>query len=225
MRVRVVSILLATVSLAVAAEPAGPAMPAGEETRRAVIALLRANRQKYGDDAAIMQGLLLVHATQGGAILATEVSIGGFESRDDRRYVTFRVDSGAILDDSTMDREQRLEHIWRSILERTLARYPTFSVPGDGIAVEIRYSHRPYESISELYRTIENVGESERAKFYLLNEHVTAFIEHRLDAQALLARSLVFLDEAPVTVRLHDFVGPPAPIATPVSIDRDTAAY
>ena len=215
MVVRAVLLLLAIASVCVASDPTADYPPPGTETQRAVIALLRQNRQKYGDDAAIMQGLLLAHASLGGAVLATESTIVGFEEREKRRYVHFRVDSGTIYDDQTFGREQRLEQIWHTILERTLLRYPTFSVPGDGIAVEVQYSHRSFESLSHLYETLDDQRIAERAKFYLLTASIGEFLARRIDAQGLLERSVVFIDEEPVKVTVHDFVGPPTPAPVP----------
>jgi hypothetical protein len=204
-------ILFAAAGLATADDLQSRYRTPDQETRQAVIALLRENRLKYGDDAAMMQGLLLVHANLSGAILATEVAIVGFEEREQRRFVSFRVDIGTIFDDNTMDEEQRLEQVWRSILERTLLRYPTFSVPGDGIAVEIQYNHRPYTDLSELYRTFDDHGVVEHAKFYLLTSDLLEFLAHRLESRELLDRSAIFVDDRPVKVKIHDFVGPPEP--------------
>ena len=201
-------LLLGGVPVAVADEP----LPApGDDTRQAVISLLRENRQRYGDDAAIMQGLLLVHANAGGAVLATESAIVGFEERDARRFVAFRVDSGTVFDDGSTMPADRVALVWREILERSLRRYPTFDVPGDGIAVEILYSHRPFGSLSELYQTLDQPRIVEHAKFYLLSRDIKEFLAQRLGPGELLSRSVVLLDEKPIGVTVTDFVGPPDP--------------
>ena len=218
MRLRsVVSFLLFALP-ALAAPPDALLSAAGTaEQRQQVISLLQENRQKYGDDAAIMQGLLLVHAIQADAVLTSEASITGFEEIEGRRYVAFRVVSGAIFNDDETNRSQRLERIWHSVLERTLRRYPTFRVNGDGIAVEIQYNHRPYASAAELYRTIDEEGAVERAKFYILTADLLPFLEHRLEGKDLFHDSHVLLDGVSVQITLEEpfLLGPPRPEPTP----------
>lgn len=188
-----------------------------EESRRQVLSLLQENRRTYGDDAAILQGLLLVHAIQADAVLASEASIVGFEDFGGRRYVSFRVVSGAVFNDNEMGRDQRLERIWHTVVERTLSRYPSFQVKGDGIVVEVVYNHRPYASAAELYRTIDDPGAVERVKVYILTSDLLPFLEHRVEAQQLLDRSLVLLDGSGITPKLSEpaLMGPPAPDPRP----------
>src|SRR5438270_11356366 len=139
------SLLLAGQALAGDPEELPQGLPAASgDQRRAVLQLMRDNRQKYGDDSALLQGLLLTHSLQGEAVLTTESTIVGFEEIEGRKYVTFRVNSGMVLNDKSLDRQQRLERIWHVILERTLMRYQKFTAPADGVAVEIQYNHRPY---------------------------------------------------------------------------------
>lgn len=212
MRLRILAVTVLAARAVVAAEdPLAGLPPVGEEARQALIALFKENRRKYGEDAAVMQGLLLVHANRSGAVLATESAIVGFEERDHRRYVLFRVDSGTIFDDRSTSPEQRLEAVWHSILERTLLRYPSFRVPGDGIAVEILYSHRPFDIPADLYRPIDDRGVLERAKFYLSAADVSEFVAGRLGGREMLARSAILLDDRPVRPEVVDPVGPPVP--------------
>jgi hypothetical protein len=218
MRVDLAVVLACCVAgTAVGEEPAGLPPPIDARMKESVIHLLRENRQKYGDDAAILQGLLLVNATRGGAILASEVAIEGFEIRGERRFVTFRVESGAIFDDGTYDRDLRVEQMWRLVVERSLLRYPAFSVPGDGIAVEVRYNHRPWKDRRELYEAFDSPGESERAKFYLLSENIASFLARELGSAELLERSEILVDGIPAHPRIRDLVGPPEPDLEPPS--------
>ncbi len=212
------ALFLIAVVPALAADPDALLGAAGsEENRKQVISLLQENRRTYGDDAAILQGLLLIHAIQADAVLASEAAITGFENVGERRFVSFRVVSGTVFNDHELSRNQRLERIWHSVLERTLRRYPTFHVNGDGIAVEIQYNHRPYVSMAELYRTIDAEGTVERAKFYILTTDLQLFLERRVDAQELLEHSRIFLDEAPIKISLEEpsLVGPPRPNTLP----------
>src|ERR1044072_7086458 len=129
----VVCALLAAPAFAAEPEELPHGLPPAVSTdeRRAVLQLMRQNRDKYGDDAARMQGLLLTRSLEGEAVLTTESTIVGFEELEGRKYVAFRVASGVVLNDLALDRDQRIERIWHVVLERTLLRYPTFSAPPD----------------------------------------------------------------------------------------------
>ncbi len=181
--------------------------------RRMVLQLMKENRVRYGDDAALLQGLLLTHSLQGDAILTTESTIVGFEENGGRKYVAFKVASGIVLNDRKLAKPgERLEKIWHSVLERTLTRYPSFQAPGDGLAIEVNYHHKPFHELSDLYENIEDVGPLERAKFYLLGTDLSAYLERRLTVQEFLERSEILLDGEAVKIRLADVpLGPPAP--------------
>ena len=199
----------------VAAE--APDLPSGlpptrsADDRRAVLELMKQNRQKYGDDAALLQGLLLTHSLQGEAVLTTESTIVGFEEHEGHKYVAFHVASGVILNDKSLDREQRLERIWHIVVERTLLRYPKFTAPADGVAIEIEYNHRPYQQLADLYNEAEDTGAVERAKFYMLSSDLDDFLAHQMGTQDFLERSRVLLDDQPVKLRIMEVSLPPRP--------------
>jgi hypothetical protein len=182
----------------------------GPDQRHAVLQLMRQNKEKYGDDAALLQGLLLTHALQGKAVLSTESTILGFEEAEGKKYVAFRLESGVVLNDKALDRDQRLERMWHVVLERTLLHYPTFRAPADGLAVEILYNHRPYERIADLYDDADE-GAIERAKFYMLSPDLADFLAYRIGPQDFLKRSRVLLDDQPVSMRLTEVLLPPKP--------------
>jgi hypothetical protein len=181
------------------------------DDRRAVLELMKQNRQKYGDDAALLQGLLLTHSLQGEAVLTTESTIVGFEEHEGHKYVAFRVASGVVLNDKSLDREQRLERIWHIVIERTLLRYPKFTAPADGVAIEIEYNHRPYQQLADLYNEADDTGAVERAKFYLLSSDLGDFLAHQISTQDFLERSRVLLDDQPVKLRIMEVSLPPRP--------------
>jgi hypothetical protein len=194
-----------------------PELPSGlpptrsADDRRAVLELMKQNRQKYGDDAALLQGLLLTHSLQGEAVLTTESTIVGFEEHEGHKYVAFRVASGVVLNDKSLDREQRLERIWHIVIERTLLRYPKFTAPADGLAIEIEYNHRPYQQLADLYNEAEDTGAVERAKFYMLSSDLGDFLAHQMGTQDFLERSRVLLDDQPVKLRIMEVSLPPRP--------------
>jgi hypothetical protein len=211
----VLSLLLAgPVSAASEDLPQGLPPAGNADQRRAVLELMRQNKEKYGEDVALLQGLLLTHSLQGEAVLSTESTIVGFEERDGKKYVTFRVASGVVLNDKTLDRDQRLERIWHVVLERTLLRYPKFTSPGDGLAVEVLYNHRPYEQVDDLY-VDDNEGAVERAKFYLSSPDLADFLAHRIGPQDFLERSRILVDDRPVKLRLTEVLLPERPAPQP----------
>jgi len=191
--------------------PSGLPPTRSADDRRAVLELMKQNRQKYGGDAALLQGLLLTHSLQGEAILTTESTIVGFEEHEGHKYVAFRVASGVVLNDKSLDREQRLERIWHIIIERTLLRYPKFTAPADGVAIEIEYNHRPYQQIADLYNDADDTGAIERAKFYMLSADLGDFLAHQIGTQDFLERSRVLLDDQPVKLRIMEVSLPPRP--------------
>jgi hypothetical protein len=212
----VLSLLLAGPIVAAGPEELPKVLPpAGSPDQlHAVLQLMRQNKEKYGDDAALLQGLLLTHSLQGKAVLSTESTILGFEEVEGKKYVAFRLESGVVLNDKALDRDQRLERMWHVVLERTLLHYPNFRAPADGLAVEIRYNHRPYEQIADLYED-EDEGVIERAKFYMLSPDLTDFLAHRIGPQDFLTRSRVLLDDQPVSVRLSEVLLPSKPEPQP----------
>jgi len=206
------SLLLVAPAWADDAEALPQGLPAASgDQRRAVLQLMRDNREKYGDDSALLQGLLLTHSLQGEAVLTTESTIVGFEQLEGRKYVTFRVNSGMVLNDKSLDRSQRLERIWHVILERTLLRYSKFTAPGDGLAVEIQYNHRPYNAIADLYAGADDSGPTERAKFYMLATDLEEFLARRIGPQAFLDRSRIVLDDESIPLHLMEVSMPPRP--------------
>jgi hypothetical protein len=213
--VRILYLLLLLSAPIMAAET--PELPTGlpptrsADDRRAVLELMKQNRQKYGGDAALLQGLLLTHSLRGEAVLTTESTIVGFEEHEGHKYVAFRVASGVVLNDKSLDREQRLEHIWHIIVERTLLQYPTFTVPADGLAIEIEYNHRSYQQLADLYNEADDTGAVERAKFYILSSDLGEFLAHRIGTQDFLERSHVLLDDQPVKLRITEVSLPPRP--------------
>ena len=211
MRGLALSLLLAGPALGAGSEDLPKELPpAGGDQRRAVLELMRQNKQKYGDDAALLQSFLLTHSLKGEAVLTTESTILGFEELDGKKYVAYRLQSGVVLNDKNLDRDQRLEHIWHVVLERALLNYPKFTAPSDGLAVEIHYNHRPYEQVSDLYDD-DNEGAVERAKFYIASSDLNDFLAHRIGAAEFLAHSRVLLDDQPVKLRPAEIPAPEKP--------------
>lgn len=190
---------------------AGLPIAPGKDERRAVLELMKQNTEKYGGDIALLQGLLLVHSLQGEAVLTTESRIVGFEKSEGRNYVACHVASGVVLNDrQQLTREQRLERIWHIVLERALAKYQNFSAPADGVAIEIQYNHRAFETISEVGKS-DDVGPVERAKFYLATADLRDYLSQRVGPQEFLERSRILLDDQPVKLRLVEVTMPPPP--------------
>jgi len=184
--------------------------PPISDQRRAVLELIKQNTEKYGADVALLQGLLLTHSLQGDAVFTAESTILGFEQSEGSQFVTLRVASGIVVDDRRLGREQRLEHVWHVVLERTLRKYQKFTGPGDGLAVEIEYSHLPYDHISDLAE-LDDPGPFEHAKFYMRSSDLAEFLAYRLGAQDFLDRTRILLDDQPTKLKLTQATNPPRP--------------
>lgn len=183
------------------------------ETHQAIVLMLRENRQLYGDDATILQGLLMAHAVDADAILTTESAITGFEESNGKRFIGYRLASGVVFNDNHLDRDDRLSRVWQEIVERSFLTYPEFAIPADGVAIEIAYNHRPYGTTSELYREIENVGPTERVKFYVSAEDIAAFLKREMSSRSLVSNSEVRVDDELVQFVLEEEMTVPEPPA------------
>ncbi len=207
------SLAIASATPAIANDPsAGLPIAPGKDERQAVLLLMKQNTEKYGSDVALLQGLLLVHSLQGEAVLSTESRILGFEKTGGRNYVNCRVASGVVLNDKQqLTAEQRLERIWHIVLERAFSKYEKFSAPADGLAIEIEYNHKAFDRMAEVGES-DDVGPTERAKFYLTMADLTDYMGRRVGPQELLERSKILLDDQPVKLRLVEVTMPPPPV-------------
>jgi hypothetical protein len=205
------SVLLLTRAAAADPDELPPQLPPPiKDERRAVLELMKRNTDKYGADVALLQGLLLTHSLQGDAVFTTESTILGFERSEGSQFVALRLASGMVVDDKRLGREQRLEHVWHVILERTLRKYQKFSGPGDGLAVEIEYSHLPYDHVSDL-ADLDEPGPLERGKFYMRSSDLADFLAYRIGAQDFLDRTRILLDDQPTQLQLTEVTNPPRP--------------
>jgi hypothetical protein len=161
--------------------------------------LLRKVGRRYGPDAVIIQTHLLLNAMQKGSILATGVRVEGIEHVHGKRYLGFALETGLVFDDHTRDEAARLQFLWATILEPTLARLTDgLQVEAaDGILVRMQYYHRPYKTVADLRTTVvEQPGTPEEAAFAVLAADVDATVRGELPLRDVLARTHVTVDGA-----------------------------
>jgi hypothetical protein len=182
-----------------------PALAADESasSRAEILRALHDVQSKYGADAVMIQGHLLAHAIRGGSVLEAVVSIPGVEDRAGKKFLAFRLETGIIYNDRDGNAPARTGRVWHDIVEATLRRFQTLTLPADGIALILGYTHKPYRDEAELRAHLdEGHGTAETAAFYLLLSDVTELIAERIAPQELLERSTVLVDGAPVHVVL-----------------------
>jgi len=200
------------------ATPSGPAsldeIPSAK--REDVTRLLRKVRQRHGDDAMVIQTHLLLNAMQKGSVLATGVRVADrVEEAFGKRYLGFEVETGLVFDDSTRDRAARVQILWVTIMEPTLARLQDgLQVKAaEGMMVRLQSYHRPYRSADELRASIERPGTSEDVRFYVLASDVDAIVRGEVTAKGLLGRIRTTVDGAEIAMAppREDLVLTPGP--------------
>jgi hypothetical protein len=204
------AVVLGCVGLApVIAAGQTPAPPASLDDvpsakREDVTRLLRKVRQRHGDDAVVIQTHLLLNAMQKGSILATGVRVDRVEESLGKRYLGFDLETGMVFDDATRDQEARLQVLWGAVLEPTLARLEDGLqvAKADGIMVQMQYHHRPYRTVAELRRDIEErPGTAEVARFYVLAADLDAVVRKQMALAEVLPKSRITVDGAERSVR------------------------
>lgn len=202
-----VSVLPLTVS---AQEPRPAETPEGPSPHEEITHTLKDVQRKYGSDAVMLEGHLLGHAVRTGSVGEAAVSVGGFEERDGKRFLTFKLDTGIIYNDREVSAAARPALVWSEIVEASLRKFRTLTVPADGVALTLGYAHRPYADEAELRAHLrDQPGDPEAAVFYLLVSDVSELIADRITGQQLVERSTAFLNGAPAHIVLA------APTPTP----------
>lgn len=190
-------VLSSSPSIAADEAPAPPAtfdeIPSAK--REDVTRLLRKVRHRHGEDAVAIQTNLLLNAMQKGSVLATGVRVDRVVEAFGKRYLGFVLETGLVFDDSTRDRIARVQILWATIMEPTLARLQDgLQVKADGMMVQMQYYHRPYRSADELRTTIDRPGTSEDVRFYVLASDIDAVVRGELTVRMLLGRVRTTID-------------------------------
>ncbi len=178
-----------------------------------IVSTLQDVQRKYGSDAVMMQGHLLGHAIRNGSILEAAISIPGFEERDGKRFLAFKLDTGIIYNDRDLLPPARAGRAWTDIVEATLRKFRTLSLPGDGIALVLGYAHKAYGDEADLRAHLgDSHGEAEAAAFYLLLSDVTELMAEHITGQQLVDRATILVDGTPTHIDL------PVPVPSPTEM-------
>ena len=149
----------------------------------------------------MIQTNLLLNAMQQGSVLATGVRVDRVDEALGKHYLGFILETGLVFDDSTRDRVARVQILWATIMEPTLARLQDgLQVKPDGMMVQMQYYHRPYRSVAELRASIDRPGTSEEARFYVLAADLEAVVRGELTLRALMGRARITIDGGEVAV-------------------------
>jgi hypothetical protein len=181
-------------------------------TRKEVLQTLQDVQREYGADAVMMEGHLIGQAIRGGSIVEAEVSVPGIEGRDGKRFLVFKLETGIIYNDRDVMPATRPARVWSDVVETTLRKFHTLTLPVDGIALQCSYAHKPYLDEADLRAHLsEGRGDLEAAAFYLPLPDVTELMSNHITGQQLVDRSIVLINGTPTHIVLE------APTPTPAS--------
>ena len=203
-------VMLVALTCSPAARGADEKEPPPEEgtSRQEILDSLHALQRKYGSDAVLMQGHLLGQAIRSGSILEAVISVSGVEEHNGKRFLTFKLETGIIYNDREVAPHERSARAWSEIVEVTLRQFHRPSVPADGVAVVVSYTHKPYADLTDLHEHLkENHGEPEAVAFYVLVPDIVDLNADRITPQQLIDRSTVLVNGAPA----HLALAPPTP--------------
>ena len=193
--------------LVLSADTAEPPPEAGT-THQEIVDALHDLQRKYGSDAVLMEGHLLGQAVRSGSMLEAVISVTGVEERNGKRFLAFKLETGIIYNDRELAPHERSARAWTDIVEATLRKFHKPSVPADGIAVLVSYTHKPYTDLSDLRAHLnEGHGEPEALAFYVLVPDIVELNADRITAQQLIDRSTFLLNGEPARLLL----GTPTP--------------
>lgn len=189
-------------ALALATDDQEPTPEPGT-SRKEIQDSLRELQRKYGSDAVLMEGALLGQAIRSGSIVDAVISVDGVEERNGKRFLAFKLETGIIYNDREVAANERSTRAWIEVVEASLRQFRKPSVPADGVAVVVSYTHKPYADLADLHEHLkEGHGEPEAVAFYLLVSDIVDLNTDRITSQQLIDRSTVLLNGAPTRLVL-----------------------
>jgi len=163
-----------------------------------ILASLHDVQRQYGKDAVMMEGQLLGQAIRSGSVAEAVIAIPGFEERDGRRYVAFKLDTGIIYNDREVTAAARPLRLWTDIVEPSLRKFKTLDLPADGVALVFAYAHKQYADEADLRAHLrDSPGDPELVTFYVLSSDVTELTADRIKGQQLIDRATVLVNGSP----------------------------
>jgi hypothetical protein len=199
------SVAVVVIACGTIARGANDQEPPPEEgtSRKEILDSLHALQRKYGSDAVLMEGHLLGQAIRSGSILEAVISVAGVEERNGKRFLAFKLETGIVYNDRDVAAPERSARAWSEIVEVTLRQFHKPSVPADGVAVVVSYTHKPYVDVADLHAHLkESHGEPEAVAFYVLTPDIVELNADRITAQQLVDRSTVLVNGSPTRLLL-----------------------
>ena len=188
-----------TVSLARAVDDE-PSFGAGSTPPPEVLKFLQEMKRQYGPDTVALVSWLLEAANHSGAMLTTSIKVNGNETRDGMTFLVITVDTGLILNERNVDQPSRLLTVWEQIVAKAFARMDTIQVPADGVMVDLLYHCKSFPETDSLADHVDEPGLIEEAKFYVIGDHLRAFMDEKISSQELLGHTQVLVGDQPIVL-------------------------
>jgi len=160
--------------------------------------LLRELNQQYGPDTVSLMSWLNEASIHSGSVLTSSIQVNGKETRENITFLVFQVETGIIFNTQTVDQAGRLIALWEKILAKAFSHFDTLRVPADGVTVILLSHCQSFPETDNLSDHVDEPGPIEEVKFYFPGESLREYLGKQLSAQALLARTQVFINGAPV---------------------------
>lgn len=175
-----------------------PSFGSGSTPSPEVLKFLQDMKRQYGPDTVALVSWLIEAMNHSGSVLTSSVKVDGNEMKNNTRFLIFRVDTGLILNETTVDRNSRLLLVWEKILGKAFLQMETIQVPADGVVIDLLYHHKSFPETDSLADHVDEPGPIEEAKFYIHGDSLRAFMRKELSAHQLLSRTQVLVNGQPV---------------------------
>lgn len=157
--------------------------------------LLRELDRQYGaDTVSLLSWLNDASLHHKRSVLTATVRIDGKETRDSLSFLVFKVETGVIFNTQTTDQASRLVDLWEHVIVKALSHFDTFTVPTDGIMIDLRSHCKAFAEREDLADQVDEPGPVEEAKFYFPTALLRAYLGKQISGQALLNRVSVLVN-------------------------------
>ena len=177
--------------------------------------LLREVNQKYGPDAVSLLSWLNDASIRSGSVLTSTVRVDGKETRENVTFLVFQVETGLIFNTQEVDQTGRLMTLWEKILADAFSHLDNLQIPADGVLIALRSHGKALVETDSLADHVDEPGSLEEVKFYFPGDSLRAYLQRQISAQALLSRTTVLVNNAPVVFSPTDTTPEAEAFATP----------